>query len=217
LGLLGSRAGRMTREKNQKGKKNGGADSVGHSGALPVQVRAMPHKYSSVRCLSTFSHLHPRDCFPQVRLERSPPFVGDRPRFSGRAANLRIGLHNIGKGENGRRHRRGALAGGGGGYNPAVAAKQPKIRNKKARFNYTIHETIEARLVLEGSEVKALRQGKCNLGDAFGRVRDGEVRLYNMHIGPYEQANQFGHDVRRLRIVEASRTVSADSIDVLGG
>jgi len=80
-----------------------------------------------------------------------------------------------------------------------VAAKQPKIRNKKARFNYTIHETIEAGLVLEGSEVKALREGKCNLDDAFGRIRAGEVWLYNMHIGPYEQANQFGHDTRRPR------------------
>jgi len=94
----------------------------------------------------------------------------------------------------------GALAGGGGGcYNPAVAAKQPKIRNKKARFNYAIHETIEAGLALEGSEVKALREGKCNLDDAFARIRTGEVWLYNMHIGPYEQAHQFGHDTRRPR------------------
>jgi len=84
-------------------------------------------------------------------------------------------------------------------YNPAVAAKQPKIRNKKARFNYTIHETIEAGLALEGSEVKALREGKCNLDDAFARIRTGEVWLYNMHIGPYEQAHQFGHDTRRPR------------------
>jgi len=75
----------------------------------------------------------------------------------------------------------------------------PKIRNKKARHNFLILETIEAGLVLEGSEVKALRQGKANIDDAFGRLRGGEVWLYNMHIGPYEQANQFGHDTRRAR------------------
>jgi len=80
-----------------------------------------------------------------------------------------------------------------------VASKTPKIRNKKARHNFAILETIEAGLVLEGSEVKALREGKANIDDAFGRLRNGEVWLYNMHIGPYEQAAQFGHDTRRTR------------------
>lgn len=78
-------------------------------------------------------------------------------------------------------------------------AKSPRIRNKKARFKYRIEETIEAGLALEGSEVKALRDGKCNIDEAFARVRDGEVWLYNMHIGPYTQAGQFGHDPRRPR------------------
>jgi len=77
--------------------------------------------------------------------------------------------------------------------------KSPRVRNKKARHNFFIVDTIEAGLVLEGSEVKALREGKCNLDDAFGRLRGGEVFLYNMHIGPYAQANQFGHDTRRTR------------------
>jgi len=80
-----------------------------------------------------------------------------------------------------------------------MAAKTPKIRNKKARFNFQIDETIEAGLVLEGSEVKALREGKCNVDEAFARIRDGEVWLYNVHIGPYSQAGQFGHDPRRAR------------------
>jgi len=84
-------------------------------------------------------------------------------------------------------------------YNAAMAAKTPKIRNRKARFNYTIDETIEAGLVLEGSEVKALREGKCSLDEAFARVQNGEVWLYNVHIGPYTQAGQFGHDPRRAR------------------
>ncbi len=80
-----------------------------------------------------------------------------------------------------------------------MAALSPRIRNKKARHNFEILETIEAGLVLEGSEVKSLRDGKCNIDDAFGRVRNGEVWLYNAHIGPYEQAGQFGHDTRRTR------------------
>ena len=84
-------------------------------------------------------------------------------------------------------------------YNAAMPAKSPRIRNKKARYNYHLGETIEAGLVLEGSEVKALREGKCNLDEAFARIEDGEVRLYNMHIGPYNEAGQFGHDPRRVR------------------
>ncbi len=82
---------------------------------------------------------------------------------------------------------------------PPMGAPQPRIRNKKARFNYHLEESIEAGLVLEGSEVKALRQGKCNIDEAFGRIRGGEVWLYNMHIGPYTQAGQYGHDPRRPR------------------
>ncbi len=78
-------------------------------------------------------------------------------------------------------------------------AKSPRIRNKKARFKYHVEETIEAGLALEGSEVKALREGKCNIDEAFARVHGGEVSLYNMHIGPYAQAGQFGHDTRRPR------------------
>jgi SsrA-binding protein len=80
-----------------------------------------------------------------------------------------------------------------------MTVRSPRIRNKKAHHNFTILETIEAGLVLEGSEVKALRQGKCNIDEAFARLRGAEVWLYNMHIGPYEQAAQFGHDTRRTR------------------
>ena len=86
-----------------------------------------------------------------------------------------------------------------GWYNPAVKAKSPRIRNKKARHDFAIIETIEAGMVLEGSEVKALRLGKGNIDDAFARMRGEEVFLYNMHIGAYEQAHQFGHDPRRTR------------------
>jgi SsrA-binding protein len=80
-----------------------------------------------------------------------------------------------------------------------VATNTPKIRNKKARHNFEILETIEAGLVLEGSEVKSLRDGRANIDEAFGKVRGTEVWLYNMHIGPYEKAHQFGHETRRPR------------------
>ncbi|MCX5653061.1 MAG: SsrA-binding protein SmpB [Planctomycetota bacterium] len=80
-----------------------------------------------------------------------------------------------------------------------MAAQSPRIRNKKARFNFEILETVEAGLVLEGSEVKSLRDGKGSIDEAFARVKNGEVWLYNMHIGPYDQAGQFGHDTRRTR------------------
>lgn len=74
----------------------------------------------------------------------------------------------------------------------------PVIRNKKARFNFHIDETVEAGISLLGSEVKSLRDGRANLDEAFARVRDGEVYLLNMHIGPYEQARE-QHEPRRTR------------------
>ena len=72
-------------------------------------------------------------------------------------------------------------------------------RNKRARHDYHILETWEAGVVLSGTEVKSLRQGKASLVDAYATVRDGEVFLLNMHIAPYEQGNQFNHDPTRTR------------------
>jgi SsrA-binding protein len=72
-------------------------------------------------------------------------------------------------------------------------------RNKRARHDYHILETWEAGLVLTGTEVKSLRAGKANLGDAFGIVKHGEVFLLNLHIAPYEQGNVFNHDPTRTR------------------
>ncbi len=73
------------------------------------------------------------------------------------------------------------------------------ISNRRARFEYEILETFEAGIVLVGSEVKSLRQGKANLQDSYALVKNGEVWLLNMHINPYEQANQFNHDPLRTR------------------
>ena len=72
-------------------------------------------------------------------------------------------------------------------------------QNKKARHDYTILETYEAGIVLTGTEIKSVRNGRINLKDGFARVRNGEVWLENVHISPYEQGNQFNVDPLRNR------------------
>ena len=72
-------------------------------------------------------------------------------------------------------------------------------RNKKARFEYFILDTVEAGLVLVGSEVKSIRDGNVNIQDAFARVENGEVWLYNMEIAKYPFANILNHEPKRLR------------------
>lgn len=72
-------------------------------------------------------------------------------------------------------------------------------QNKKAYHDYFIEETYEAGLVLQGTEIKAIRVGRVNLKDAFARVQNGEVWVHNMHISPYEQGNRFNHDPLRTR------------------
>ncbi len=73
-------------------------------------------------------------------------------------------------------------------------------RNKRARHDYQILDTWEAGIVLSGSEVKSLRDGKANIGDAYGIVKDGEVWLLNLHIAPYEKAaNYASHEPDRTR------------------
>lgn len=71
--------------------------------------------------------------------------------------------------------------------------------NRKARFEYHIEETVEAGLVLVGTEVKSCRLGHINLQDGFARVENGEAFLYNVHISPYEQGNRHNHEPRRVR------------------
>lgn len=73
-------------------------------------------------------------------------------------------------------------------------------RNKKARFEYDIEETLEAGIVLDGSEVKSVRQGKVSLDGAYCKVdRDGEMMIHGMYVKPYEEAGPFGHEPRRNR------------------
>jgi SsrA-binding protein len=73
------------------------------------------------------------------------------------------------------------------------------VSNRKARYEYHVLNTWETGIVLQGTEVKALREGKANLQDAFARVDNGEVWLFNVHISPYEQGNRFNHDPLRPR------------------
>ncbi len=72
-------------------------------------------------------------------------------------------------------------------------------QNRKASFDFHIEELYEAGIVLKGTEVKSIREGKVNIKDSFARVENGELFLYNMHISPYEQGNIFNHDPLRTR------------------
>jgi SsrA-binding protein len=72
-------------------------------------------------------------------------------------------------------------------------------RNRKARHEYQILDTWEAGLVLTGTEVKSLREGKVNISDAYGTVRDGQVYLINMNVSPYERGGYVNHEPTRSR------------------
>jgi SsrA-binding protein len=80
---------------------------------------------------------------------------------------------------------------------------QPHIKivcqNKKARHDYHIIEVIEAGMVLLGTEVKSLREGRANLKDSYARIRDGELYLVQAHISPYSHASYDNHDPERVR------------------
>jgi SsrA-binding protein len=72
-------------------------------------------------------------------------------------------------------------------------------RNRKAYFEYIIDDLFEAGLVLKGTEVKSLRQGKVSINDAYARFKDGELYLYNAHVSPYGPAALAGHEPERPR------------------
>jgi SsrA-binding protein len=84
-----------------------------------------------------------------------------------------------------------------------VAKKEKAIKivcqNKQARRNFFIDDTYEAGMVLVGTEVKALREGRANLTDSFAAVKDDEVYLHDMHISPYSHGNRYNHEPRRRR------------------
>jgi SsrA-binding protein len=80
--------------------------------------------------------------------------------------------------------------------------------NKPAHFLYDIIETFEAGIVLVGSEVKSVKEGRISLKESFAEVRNGEVFLVGAHISPYEPANRFNHDpLRPKKLLLHSREI----------
>ena len=77
--------------------------------------------------------------------------------------------------------------------------------NRRARYDYAIEDDLECGIVLEGSEVKSLRQGQANIAESYASVEDGELWLINSYIAPYDQAKTFGHEERRKRKLLVAR------------
>jgi SsrA-binding protein len=73
------------------------------------------------------------------------------------------------------------------------------VQNKKARHDYSVEETYETGIALQGTEVKSLRLGKANLKDSYVRIENEEAFLHNTHISPYPWGHQFNHDPERVR------------------
>ena len=71
--------------------------------------------------------------------------------------------------------------------------------NRRARHEFTIDDTFEAGIVLTGTEIKSIRAGKVTLSDAYARVERNEAWLIGAHIAPFEQANRFNHEPKRIR------------------
>ena len=78
-------------------------------------------------------------------------------------------------------------------------AKKIIAKNPTAMHNYTIEDTIEAGIVLSGTEVKSIKNGKVNIKDTYANIKDGEVFIYGMHVSPYEHGNIFNKDPLRDR------------------
>ena len=74
-----------------------------------------------------------------------------------------------------------------------------EISNKKAHYDYIIETTYEAGIVLKGTEIKSIREGRANLKDSYAIYKNGEIFLLNMHISEYDKGNQFNHEETRTR------------------
>lgn len=82
---------------------------------------------------------------------------------------------------------------------PVAAGKRDAAFNRSASFNYFLTDKFEAGVALRGTEVKSIREGKANLKDAYGLLKDGECFLLNAHIGPFSHGNAMNHDSLRTR------------------
>lgn len=74
-----------------------------------------------------------------------------------------------------------------------------EIVNREAGFNYFVLESIECGIVLTGTEIKSIRDGKCNLKDSYARIRNNEIYLLNMNVAEYKEGNIFNHNPKRTR------------------
>ena len=74
-----------------------------------------------------------------------------------------------------------------------------EIQNRKANYDYFIEDSIECGIVLKGSEIKSIRNGKANIKDSYGIIKNDEIYILNMHISKYENSNIFNHDELRTR------------------
>src|ERR1700738_1093719 len=82
---------------------------------------------------------------------------------------------------------------------PVAAGLRDAAFNRSASFNYFLTDRFEAGVALRGTEVKSIREGKANLKDAYGLLKDGECFLLNAHIGPFSHGNAMNHDSLRTR------------------
>ncbi len=82
---------------------------------------------------------------------------------------------------------------------PVAAGKRDAAFNRSASFNYFLTDKFEAGVALRGTEVKSIREGKANLKDAYGLLKDGECFLLNAHIGPFSHGNAMNHESLRTR------------------
>ncbi|MEO9895888.1 MAG: SsrA-binding protein SmpB [Paracoccaceae bacterium] len=82
--------------------------------------------------------------------------------------------------------------------------------HRRARYDYQIEDDLECGIILEGSEVKSLRQGGANIAESYATVDDGELWLVNSYIAPYAQAKMFRHEERRRRKLLVSRKQLSD-------
>ncbi|MGQ9504484.1 MAG: SsrA-binding protein SmpB [Thermogutta sp.] len=91
------------------------------------------------------------------------------------------------------------MAKGKKAVDPANNNERVVTHNRRAKHQYDVLDTLECGVALVGSEVKSLRNGKVSIEEAFARVKDGEVWLYNCDIPEYPQANRFNHEPKRPR------------------
>ena len=101
--------------------------------------------------------------------------------------------------------------------------QRPLAQNKKARHDYSILETVEAGIVLTGTEIKSVREGRVTLKDGFAQIKNDEAWLENVHISEYTAGNRFNHDPLRRRklllhkkqIVQLGQKTSAKGVTLV--